>query len=59
MHDQHWTAKEVDDRLRVTMAESAAKVYESATEHSTDLRRGAYILALKRLEQAAKDQNLL
>lgn len=59
MHDQHWSAKEVDDRLRVTMADSAAKVYESATEHSTDLRRGAYILALKRLEQAAKDQNLL
>ncbi len=59
MRGEHWTAEEVDSRLRATMADSAAKVYETATEHSTDLRRGAFILALKRLQDAGREKGLI
>jgi len=53
----HWSEEEVFERLLKIMSESAEHVYMSATEHRTDLRRGAFILALSRLEQAIEKKS--
>lgn len=53
----HWSEEEVFERLLKIMSESAEYVYASATEHKTDLRRGAFILALSRLEEAIEKKS--
>lgn len=52
MKSEHWSESEVDDRLRVAMRESANAVWERKEKYQTDLRRGAFILALERLSDA-------
>jgi glutamate dehydrogenase/leucine dehydrogenase len=54
MKNESWTAEEVDAKLQPLMKEQAENVHHKAVEHNTDLRRGAFILALERLEKAAK-----
>ncbi len=48
---EHWTEKEVFEKLLGMMNDSAQKVYESSQKYSTDLRRGAFILALERISE--------
>jgi glutamate dehydrogenase (NAD(P)+) len=48
---EHWSEKEVFDKLLSMMNDAAQKVFESGKKYSTDLRRGAFILALERIEE--------
>ena len=47
---EHWSEKEVFDKLHPMMHDAAQKVFENGKKYSTDLRRGAFILALERIE---------
>lgn len=48
---EHWSEKEVFNKLRPVMEDSARKILEKANENKTHLRIGAFILALERIEQ--------
>lgn len=48
---EHWNEKEVFDKLRPILEDSAKKILEKAKESNTDLRRGAFILALERIKE--------
>jgi len=52
MKGEHWSETKVDDRLKTTMREAASAVWERKEKYSTDLRRGAFTLALERLSDA-------
>lgn len=47
---EHWTEKEVFDKLLPLMNNAAQDTFKKAKENNTDLRRGAFILALERIE---------
>ena len=51
---EHWSEKEVFEKLLPMMNDAAQKVFENGKKYSTDLRRGAFILALERIEEATK-----
>ncbi|MDA1038069.1 MAG: Glu/Leu/Phe/Val dehydrogenase [bacterium] len=51
---KHWSEVEVFEKLEEIMKEQTLLVYEEAQSVHTDLRRGAYLLALRRLEKAAE-----
>ncbi len=51
LKNEHWSEKEVFEKLRPMMADSAQKILQKAKENSTDLRRGAFILALERIAE--------
>ena len=46
---EHWSEKEVFEKLQPMMHDAAQKVYENGKKYSTDLRRGAFILALEKI----------
>ena len=48
---EHWSEKEVFDKLQPMLEDSAKKISEKAKESNTDLRRGAFILALERIKE--------
>ncbi len=48
---EHWNEKEVFDKLQPMLESSAKKISEKAKESNTDLRRGAFILALERIKE--------
>ena len=48
---EHWSEKEVFDKLQPMLEDSANKILEKAKESATDLRRGAFILALERIKE--------
>ena len=48
---EHWSEQEVFDKLRPMMHDSAQKTFEKSKEFNTDLRRGAFILALERIKE--------
>jgi glutamate dehydrogenase/leucine dehydrogenase len=48
---EHWSEKEVFDKLQPMLEDSAKKILEKAKESNTDLRRGAFILALERIQE--------
>lgn len=48
---EHWTEEEVFKKLEPMLRDSAEKVFEKSEEFKTDLRRGAYILALERIQE--------
>src|SRR5919199_2140847 len=47
-----WTIDEINARLRRVMVRSFEDVYRTATEHDTDLRLAAYMLAVSRVAEA-------
>lgn len=51
---EHWTEKEVFDKLLPLMNDAAQETFKKAKENNTDLRRGAFILALERIEAKIK-----
>jgi glutamate dehydrogenase/leucine dehydrogenase len=51
LKNEHWTRDEVFAKLQPMMADSANKVFETAKASNTDLRMGAFILAIGRIEQ--------
>lgn len=54
MKNEVWTESQVDDKLKVAMANAANAVWERKEKYSTDMRRGAFILGLERLQEAKK-----
>lgn len=46
LKNEKWTKDQVFEKLRPMMASSALRVYEKAKESGTDLRMGAFILAI-------------
>ena len=54
LKNEHWTEKEVFAKLQPIMEDSAKKILERAKESNTDLRRGAFILALERIGDKMK-----
>lgn len=46
---QQWAEKEVYEKLKAILDKEAAVVWQRASELSTDLRRGAFVVALERL----------
>ncbi len=48
---EHWSEKEVFEKLQPMMADAAEKIAARAKESNTDLRRGAFILALERIKE--------
>ena len=48
---EHWEELEVFNKLKPMMHEAAQKTFEKSKEFSTDLRRGAFILALERIKE--------
>ena len=51
LKNEHWTKDEVFGKLQPMMADSAEKVYKAAQESQTDLRMGAFILAIDSIKQ--------
>ena len=56
LKNEHWSEQEVFDKLRPLMHDAAQKTYEKAKEFKTDLRRGAFILALERIKDKTPTQ---
>ncbi|HEY3266628.1 MAG TPA: Glu/Leu/Phe/Val dehydrogenase [Armatimonadota bacterium] len=52
----YWSLDEVHGRLRAIMARSYHEVADTAKEKGTDLRTGAYVLALKRIAEALQPE---
>ena len=50
LKNEHWSEKEVFDKLLPMMNDAAQKIFKKAKEYSTDLRRGAFIVALERIQ---------
>src|SRR3990167_7184398 len=46
---EHWSEKEVFEKLKLTIEEASKKVFEKSRESKTYLRLGAFILALERI----------
>ena len=47
---EHWSEKEVFEKLLLMINDATQKTYKKAKEYSTDLRRGAFIQALERIQ---------
>lgn len=54
LYRYYWSEKEVHARLEEMMVEAFNKVYDTASLNRTDLRVGAYIVALERLSEGMK-----
>ena len=51
LKNEHWSEKEVFEKLQPMLEDSAKKILEKAKESNTDLRHGAFILALERIKE--------
>ena len=51
LKNEHWTEKEVFDKLRPMMEDASRKILEKSKEFKTHLRMGAFILALERIQE--------
>ena len=54
LYGYYWPEEEVLEKLEKIIVRAFGKVYESAKEHNTSLRNGAYILAIKKILKAEK-----
>jgi len=50
LKNEHWTEKEVFNKLKPMMEDASEKILEKASESKTNLRMGAFILALERIK---------
>ena len=50
LKNEHWSEKEVFDKLKPMMEDASTKIFEKAKENKTHLRMGAFILALERIK---------
>lgn len=53
LKNEHWSAEEVDAKLKEIMTASALAVVAQSEESSVELRTAAYVIAVKRLAEAA------
>jgi glutamate dehydrogenase (NAD(P)+) len=49
-----WTENQINERLELTMRAAFRSVYETAERYKTDMRTGAYILAVDRVAEATR-----
>ena len=49
-----WSEKQINDTLEQTMSKAFNEVHETAERHGTDMRTGAYILAVDRVAEATR-----
>jgi glutamate dehydrogenase/leucine dehydrogenase len=49
-----WPEKKINDTLEQTIRAAFRSVHETAIRHSTDMRTGAYILAVERVAEATR-----
>ncbi|MBP9715248.1 MAG: Glu/Leu/Phe/Val dehydrogenase [Candidatus Pacebacteria bacterium] len=49
-----WTEEDVNKKLKEILDDSSKKVHDAAKNSNTDLRRGAFILALERIKEKIK-----
>ena len=49
-----WSEKQINDTLETTMRTAFNSVYATAQRHDTDMRTGAYILAVDRVAEATR-----
>lgn len=54
MKGEHWSAEDVDAKLKEIMTTQANEVWTRKEEYKTDMRRAAFILALERLQESRK-----
>ncbi len=54
LYNYYWEEEEVIEKLEKIMIKSFTQVYETANENKTNLRNGAYILAIRRILAAEK-----
>ena len=54
MKGEKWSAEQVDVMLKDHMEKAAEGVWQRAKDNNVDMRRGAFILALERLQAASK-----
>lgn len=54
LYSYFWSEGEINDRLEQTMRASFRSVYETAERYKTDMRTGAYILAIDRVAEATR-----
>jgi glutamate dehydrogenase (NAD(P)+) len=47
-----WSEKQINDTLETAMRTAFSSVHETAKRHDTDMRTGAYILAVERVAEA-------
>ena len=51
LKNEHWTREQVFEKLQPMMANASKKVFETAKISNTDLRMGAFIMAIESIEQ--------
>jgi glutamate dehydrogenase (NAD(P)+) len=51
---EHWTEEDIFDKLKKIMELEAGMIADEAEELKTDLRRAAFVIALRRLQDAMK-----
>ncbi|HEV7423685.1 MAG TPA: Glu/Leu/Phe/Val dehydrogenase [Candidatus Paceibacterota bacterium] len=51
LKQEHWSKKEVFEKLKLMMEDSSKRILEKARESNTYLRMGAFILALERIQE--------
>jgi glutamate dehydrogenase/leucine dehydrogenase len=51
LKNQHWSEKEVFEKLEPILQKSAQKIFAISKELKTDLRRSAFVLALERIQE--------
>jgi glutamate dehydrogenase (NAD(P)+) len=49
-----WSEKKINETLEQTMRTAFSSVYETAQRYDTDMRTGAYILAVDRVAEATR-----
>ncbi|HEY0407855.1 MAG TPA: Glu/Leu/Phe/Val dehydrogenase [Pyrinomonadaceae bacterium] len=54
LYSYFWSESEINQRLEQTMRTAFREVYETAERHKTDMRTGAYILAIARVAEATQ-----
>ena len=53
---EQWSEEEVNTKLKKIMDEETETIWNKAKELSTDIRRGAFIIALERIEKAIDEK---
>ncbi len=54
LKSEHWSEVQVLEKLKLILSSEAKGIYSKSVELKTDLRRGAFIIALERLEESMK-----
>lgn len=52
----YWSAEEVESKLQEKMIKASSEVYYLAKKHNTNFRNAAYMIAIKRLNEALKNR---